>query len=54
MLRQRHIRYVYIGQQQGSVNYSGLGRLNPYDILNSNDFRLLYHRDRVWIFELVK
>lgn len=51
-LQQRGINYVYIGQQQGRVNYSGPGTLDPQELLTSGHYRLVYHQDRVWVFEV--
>ena len=47
------IGYIYIGQREGRVNYSGPNILNPDQLLSSPYFRLIYHQDRVWIFEIV-
>jgi len=52
MLRERDISHVYIGQRQGRVNYSGPDVLSPIDLLHSQHYRLLYHEDRVWVFEV--
>ncbi len=53
-LRQRGINYVYIGQQQGHVNYSGPGTLDPQELLTGGHYRPVYHQDRVWVFEVVR
>ncbi len=53
-LRQRGVNYVYIGQQQGRVNYSGPGTLSPQELLTGGPYRLVYHQDRVWVFEVVR
>jgi hypothetical protein len=53
LLRERGVKYVYIGQQQGRANYDGPYVLNPDKLLSSSFFRLIYHQDRVWIFEVV-
>lgn len=50
LIREREITHLYIGQRQGSVNYSGPELLDPEKIRQSPDFRLVYHQDRVWIF----
>jgi len=52
-LLEHNISHVYIGQQQGSVNYAGPLRLNPIELQNDPHFRAIYHQDRVWVFELV-
>jgi hypothetical protein len=54
MLGERGITHVYIGQQQGRVNYSGPDVLAPEALLNSAHYRLAYHQDRVWVFEVVR
>jgi hypothetical protein len=53
MLRERGITHVYIGQQQGRVNYAGPHVLDAQDLQSSPYYRLIYHQDQVWIFELV-
>jgi len=53
LLRERGVTYVYVGQRQGRVNYDGPYVLNPDKLLSSPFFRLIYHQDRVWIFEVV-
>jgi len=52
LLRARGITYVYIGQRQGRVNYGGPYVLDPKQLLASPNFRLVYHQDRVWVFEV--
>jgi len=54
LLGERGITHVYIGQQQGRVNYSGPDALKPESLLASPYFRLIYHQDRVWVFEVVQ
>jgi hypothetical protein len=54
MLRERGITHVYIGQQQGRVNYSGPDVLDPEALLRSARYRLVYYQDRVWVFEVVR
>lgn len=53
MMRERNIDFVYIGQQQGRVNYVG-PTLEPSQLLASPYFHPIYHQDRVWIFEVVR
>ncbi len=53
MLLDRGITHVYIGQQQGRVNYGGPHVLEPEVLLSSPHFRPVYHQDRVWVFEIV-
>jgi hypothetical protein len=50
-LAERGVSHVYIGQQQGRVNYSGPAVLDPNTLLSSEHFKLVYRQDRVWIFE---
>lgn len=47
------VTHVYVGQRQGRVNYGGPHVIDPEQMLNSDRYRLLYHRDRVWTFEIV-
>lgn len=46
------ITHVYIGQRQGRVGYAAAQLFSPQSLLNSADFDLIYHQDRVWIFKL--
>lgn len=50
LLRERGVTYVYIGQRQGQVN-NAQPMLSAEILLASPHFRLVYHQDRVWIFE---
>jgi len=52
LLRERGVTHVYIGQRQGRVNYGGPYVLEPEQLLASPNFRLVYHQDRVWVFEV--
>lgn len=54
MLQERGVTYAYIGQRQGQVNYSGPLLLQPDQLRASPYFRLLYHQDRVWLFQVVR
>ena len=54
MLYERKITQVYIGQQQGRVNYYGLAVFDPRLLADDPHFRAVYHQDRVWIFEVVQ
>lgn len=49
-LLERGVSHVYIGQQQGRVN--GPPLLDAQTILNSSAFRLIYHKNLVWVFEI--
>ena len=48
--RERGVTHVYIGQRQGRVNNSQ-PMLDSAALLKSPHFRLVYHQDRVWVFE---
>jgi len=50
-LKERGISYVYVGQRQGQVN-SGGPLFTTEQLLADPDFRLVYHQDLVWIFEI--
>ncbi len=54
MLRERGVRYLYIGQRQGRVNYAGPYVFDPVALGQSQAWRVVYHQDRVWIFERVE
>jgi hypothetical protein len=47
------ITHVYVGQRQGRVNYSGPYVIDPLQLLSDEHYQLIYHQDRVWMFELV-
>jgi len=51
MLDERKVTHVYIGQQQGLLG-DGRPSLSPQEVLASPHFSLIYHQDRVWIFEV--
>ncbi len=53
LLLQKGIEYLYIGQKQGTINYSGPKILDPEVISTSDHFKEIYHQDRVWIFEIL-
>jgi hypothetical protein len=53
MLRERQVTHVYIGQQQGRVNYTGPHVLQPEQLVNSSYYQPVYHQDRVWVFEVL-
>ena len=49
---QNDIRYIYIGQRQGTINNDGPQVLDP-EVMNEEPvFKVVYHKDRVWIFEI--
>jgi len=54
MLQESGIDYVYLGEKQGNVNNPTLIHIRPETLLSSNEFRNIYHKDRVWVFALVK
>lgn len=45
------ITHVYIGQRNGAVGSQG-DNMDPYMLNNSDFFRLIFHYDHVWIFEV--
>ncbi len=51
-LKDRSIAYLYIGQLQGEVN-SGGPLFTSKQLLTDPNFHLVYHQDRVWIFNIV-
>jgi hypothetical protein len=53
LLRDRNIAYVYIGQRQGRVNNPN-PVIEPSRLASHPAFQVVYHQDRVWIFELKK
>jgi hypothetical protein len=53
LLLQNGYKYVYIGQRQGSINYTGPKVLDPVTMSGIPDFKTVYHQDRVWIFEVL-
>jgi len=46
------VRYAFIGQQGGRVNYAGPVVMDPEDMTASGYYRPVYHQDRVWVLEL--
>lgn len=54
LLAERGVDYVYVGQQEGRVNNNGITTINPDDLISSSSFRLVYHQDRVWVFEVLQ
>ena len=52
MLWERGITHVYVGQQQGEVNSPGVA-LRPEALETSPHYRPVYHRNRVWVFEVL-
>ena len=53
LLRERGIRYIYVGERHGRVNNAGAD-LYPPQLLASPAFKPIYHQDRVYIFEIVQ
>lgn len=53
-LAERHITHIYIGQQGGRVNAPSPPYLNPEKLLEDPDLAMIYHKDRVWIFEIIR
>jgi hypothetical protein len=54
LLRERGVTHIYIGQEQGRVNYTGPHILQPAQLLASSHFRPVYRQDRVWVFEVAR
>jgi hypothetical protein len=52
LLKERDITHVYVGQQQGRVNYGGPHVLDPRVMVESERYDPVYHVDRVWVFEV--
>lgn len=50
-LKDRQITHIYIGQLGGKVNTDS-SLLNPEELIDNPHFKLVYHRDQVWIFEI--
>jgi hypothetical protein len=53
LLADYDITHVFVGQRQGRVNYGGPYVIDPKQMLASDSYRLLYHQDRVWVFEII-
>ncbi len=52
-LKTRGLNYIYVGQEQGQVNYDGPVALDPLKLSQDSHFQTIYHQDRVWIFKIV-
>ncbi|MCL4487650.1 MAG: hypothetical protein M1570_05915 [Chloroflexi bacterium] len=52
ILREHRVTHIYIGQQNGRVNYGGPYVLEPEQLLSVPAFHPVYHEDRVWVFEV--
>ncbi|NJM41763.1 MAG: hypothetical protein HC853_13890 [Anaerolineae bacterium] len=50
-LKEAGITHIYVGQRQGRVNYGG-PNLNPQQLLANPALHLIYHEDRVYLFEV--
>ena len=46
------VTHIYIGQGQGKVGLSATQLFSPDELLSSQDYSLLYHQDRVYVFAL--
>jgi len=53
LLSERGVTHIYLGQQQGSVNYTGPPILAE-EILSTGNYLPVYHEDRVWVFERIQ
>jgi hypothetical protein len=47
------VTHIFVGQLQGRVNYGGPLALDPQVLKTSDQFRVIYNIDRVWVFEVV-
>jgi hypothetical protein len=54
MLKERGVTHVYVGQRQGQVGNPAPALLQPGPLSESPYFRVVYHQDRVWIFEMLE
>ncbi len=52
-LEARGITHLYIGQQQGQVNAPAPPILDVNTLIADPNYAVVYHEDRVWIFELL-
>ena len=53
-LEEYGVTHIYIGQLQGQVNPSNNSlMIDPAVLLSCEQYQLIYHQDRVWIFEIV-
>ena len=52
LLQEVGVTHVYVGQKQGRVNYAGDHTIDPERLAASPNYELLYHQDRVWVFEI--
>ncbi len=52
LLREEKVTHVYLGQRQGAVNSPPDQAIDPTRLLESSNYDLVYHEDRVWIFAL--
>lgn len=46
------VTHVYIGQGQGKIGFNAIQLFSPDELLDSQDYSLLYHQDRVYVFAL--
>lgn len=53
-LFRRGVTHVFLGQRQGSLNNPYPPLLDPKSLTASPIYRLVYHQDRVYIFEVLK
>ena len=54
LLANRGITYVFLGQLRGSVNNPGSPVLDAGSLLAAPGFQLVYHQDRVFIFQVAR
>ena len=48
------VRYAYIGQRGGRVNYAGPVVMDGTQMVASGLYKVVYHRDLVWVLEILK
>jgi hypothetical protein len=52
MICEERITHAYIGQSQGTVGGGVTQLYSPEDFQNSPYWKIVYHQDRVYIYEL--
>jgi hypothetical protein len=52
-LHRRGLTYVFLGQRRGGVNNPGVEVLSAGQMVTSPRFQLVYHQDRVFIFQVL-
>jgi len=52
LLCEQDITHIYIGQGQGTVGYGATQLFSPDQLAENQAYQLIYHHDRVYIYEL--